>query len=70
MTDDQQKVKVLAAAAHGEDGEREAEQRDEIEMQACQPEAAENQEAMEDRKQLLTDTNRYNNNNIIDLTKL
>ena len=48
---------MLLATAHGEDSEREAEQRDEIEMQICQLETVENREKLEleseDKQQLL-----------------
>ena len=58
LTDNQQKA-MLLATTHGEDDERETEQRDEIEMQ---PETVENkgQELIkkEDKQQLLTETNR------------
>ena len=62
-TDNQQKALLLLA--NTKDSDKEAEQRDKIEMQAYQPEAMENREELEeesmrreDKQQLLTDTNR------------
>lgn len=63
-TDNQQQA-MLLATEYGEDGDREAEHRDKIEMQTRQPGTVENGEELkqesvgkEDKQQILTDINR------------